>query len=385
MFVGCLCVKVRRDKEISSVFISEAAVKQFEPDLILDHNRELDFEKVPNYFKLFSFIKTGRLYVNQQNIHGICTTAATLRLFALEKYIKKKLPTPVGAAAYAAEVELTVDEYHEFRDKMDPSEKADRFQLAELADSLQSATHINDMDDRLTMSDAGSFPSDAYKFNLAQQKNAVPVLIPAPKIDSSKVLGTVQPEQHLEQEKPETKKPTYVNDSESYQTPSNSSFDKIYQPNNLDSQQKIEPKPASPVPDPTSLSISSHDSNFSASPKNFINPLQEYCVSNALAIPTYNSTKGADGVFEVDCIIKDVTSTQAHAKIENTAKREAARKMLELLRKQTFERPKVDTIPTLDTEIDFFYSKLLDKKNKPIAALKLPAVRDDGRTGNGQN
>ena len=70
---------------------------------------------------------------------------------------------------------------------------------------------------------------------------------------------------------------------------------------------------------------------------------------------------------------------EAFDKVEDTAKRMAAKKMLKLLGVKTFF-PDPDEIPDITKAIEFFKSHLRNKKGKPIDAFDT-MQKNDGRTG----
>ena len=70
---------------------------------------------------------------------------------------------------------------------------------------------------------------------------------------------------------------------------------------------------------------------------------------------------------------------EAFDKVEDTAKRMAAKKMLKLLGVETYF-PDPDKIPDITKAIDFFKSHLRNKKGKIIDAFDT-MQRNDGRSG----
>ena len=70
---------------------------------------------------------------------------------------------------------------------------------------------------------------------------------------------------------------------------------------------------------------------------------------------------------------------EAFDKVEDTAKRMAAKKMLKLLGVKTFF-PDPDEIPDITKAIEFFKSHLRNKKGKPIDAFDT-MQKNDGRSG----
>jgi len=113
------------------------------------------------------------------------------------------------------------------------------------------------------------------------------------------------------------------------------------------------------------------------STKNPINELQEYVVSNKLKHPQYIEDRGMDGLFSVKCIVEAYIE-EAFDKVEDTAKRMAAKKMLKLLGVKTYY-PDPDKIPDITTAIEFFKSHLRNKKGKLIDAFDT-MQRNDGRS-----
>ena len=70
---------------------------------------------------------------------------------------------------------------------------------------------------------------------------------------------------------------------------------------------------------------------------------------------------------------------EAFDKVEDTAKRMAAKKMLKLLGVKTFF-PDPDEIPDITKAIEFFKGHLRNKKGKPIDAFDT-MQKNDGRSG----
>ena len=89
------------------------------------------------------------------------------------------------------------------------------------------------------------------------------------------------------------------------------------------------------------------------------------------------------GEHFVKCTInghKTTLITTVSDKIASTAKREAARKMLAILKNENYEAPEIDEVPSLEHEIAYFYERLRDKKGKKIDGFNA-VQKDDGRSG----
>merc|ERR1711935_106311 len=343
LYIDVICLHiVQHDQTTVPVFISGSIIDKTEPSLRdkIEHDGRIDLFDVPNYEDFFNFIQDGKVTIGQHNRAGLAKTASYFRLGALTKLIKESLPAPVGRD-YLEQREITLDEYRQCRDKFDPSEDDDRFNLDALAESLPRNRPIaygNDMDDQLTMSDMGtSIRTEAMCYhNNRPPAAAVPNLIPAPRAQPTTFVP-----------------PPFTT-----------------------------PPITQPAPDPTTFTISSQIADSqSGSPnsQNFINQLQEYCVDNSLAMPIYPEEKGADQVWEVKCVIKDSHDTVDYNKDKHVAKREAARKMLEIVKQKEQPAPCTDEAKNLDVEIKFFHDRLLNNYDRPIEAFK-SVQKNDGRS-----
>ena len=184
----------------------------------------------------------------------------------------------------------------------------------------------------------------------------------------------------------------------SFATQSNASFDQPYR--GISSPPPYEadtpmPEHASPTIEEdfvtASFEQSSEPSSSPAPSPAFVSPvpakhpvslLQEYCVAKFLPTPKYIHSLLSNGEHEVECHVNDMV-TKALDRTKTKAQRDAATKMLKNLAGEELNEPEVDQIKTLETEINFFYSKLRDRHDKQIEAFKR-VQSDDGRSGTGQ-
>ena len=344
LYVDVVRLNIRHENLTTiPVFISGSCLQKADPRFaeFLGHDRTYDFSSVPSYKDFFHFIQDGKVTVNRENRDGLLKTSHAFGLPKLAKYIQQEMAPPLGVD-YLAEKEITMQEYHLFRDKFDGSEKEDRFSLADIAANLPQPQrqYGNPMDDQLTQSgfDESSIRTEAARY-IQQPHHGVPTYASAPKADPPAVRNVP-----------------------------------VQQPPPI-------PAPILYAPDPSVNAIASNNSSILSSPGgNLIGALQEYCVANNLEYPIYKEDKGDDEVWEVKCIIKDTTDTMAHSRNKDDAKRESARKMLEQLKNIKIVN-EADTIPSLEKEIQYFHEKLRDQKGKRISALITAVDKNDGRSG----
>ena len=321
LFIDCIRVKIRDGINVTDVYISETSMKNFDPDFSLEHDEVFELNQVPKYFEVFSLIKTGKWHVDDNNVGGLCITAAKFQLHHLVKYVKK---TYLESSS-DGKVEITTANYRIFRETA--------LQLDTPRSEHHSPTVFEDLESIATQSndslDQTYGPTSSQELHTSDLPTAE--------------LNVTAAEYDLD----------------SFITLSNASLDQDYQPT------------SQPAPQQAS----------SPGFKNPVSLLQEYCVSNRLPTPQYNDQLWDSGEYEVECHVNDLM-TSAHDRSQVKAKRDAATHMLKNVTDQEFIEPEVDAIQTLETEIEYFYSKLLDKNNKKIEAFKKLHL-DDGRSGTG--